>query len=177
MTFEQDPDLAAELRRGVGRDIAEEAAEDERMTAAYDRRRFDMATVAKEMANRGDRVTVVASGHTYSGLVVAAGSDHVTVEGSGQRADVRLDAGFWSIFPGNTSGLNAPVTEETMRARLAEHAEAGGIVRVALANGEIVIGRIDQVAVDHLELVDADGRTLYVPTGLVLAVVRPSDAQ
>ena len=62
MSFGQHPDLSAELRRAMGRELAEEAAEDERLTATYDRRRFDMATVGKEMVNKGSRVSVVYSG-------------------------------------------------------------------------------------------------------------------
>ena len=176
MTFEQDPDLT-ELRNSLGREMAEEAAEDERLTAAYDRRRFDLAMVAKEMVNRGSRVSVVFSGHTFSGLVVGAGPDHVTVQGAGQIADIRIDAGFWSILPGADEGGGNVAGEETLTARLAEAADRGGMVRLALAGGEIVIGRVDGVASDHVELVDADDRTLYVPAGLILAIVRSSESQ
>lgn len=181
MTFDQDPDLASELRRTMGREIAEEAAEDERLTATYDRRRFDLTTVAKEMVNRGARVSVVYSGHNFSGLVIGAGVDHVTVEGAGQVADIRLDAGFWSILPepetGGGGGRGGVATEETLSARLSEAAERGGMVRLGLAGGEIVIGTVGVVAQDHTELHDADGRALYVPTGLILAIVRSSTNQ
>lgn len=180
MTFEQNPDLASELRRAVGREIAEEAAEDERLTATYDRRRFDMTTVAKEMVNKAVRVSVVYSGHNFSGLVVGGGVDHVTVEGSGQTADIRLDAGFWSILPEPEIGTGrggAVATDETLAARLSEAADRGGMVRLALAGGELVIGTVGVVAKDHVELLDADDRALYVPTGLILAIVRSSSSQ
>lgn len=176
MSFGQHPDLSAELRRAMGRELAEEAAEDERLTATYDRRRFDMATVGKEMVNKGSRVSVVYSGHNFSGLVVGGGVDHVTVEGSGQTADIRLDAGFWSILPeGDMAASRGGVaTDETLAARLSEAAERGGTVRLGLAGGEVVIGTVGVVAADHVELVDADGRTLYVPSALILAIVRSS---
>ncbi|HEX6947513.1 MAG TPA: hypothetical protein VF246_09205 [Acidimicrobiia bacterium] len=177
MTFEQDPDLAG-LSSSLGRELAEEAAEDERLTAAYDRRRFDMAMVAKDMVNRGARVSVVFSGHTFSGLVIGGGSDHVTVEGAGQIGDIRLDAGYWSILPGaDEGGGDRVATDETIMARLAEAAERGGMVRLALAGGEIVIGRVTVVAQDHVELTDADDRALYVPGGLILAILRSSSSQ
>lgn len=177
-TFEHDPDLASELRQGVGRDWAEEAAEDERLTSVHDRRRFDMATVAKEMVNRGDRVSVVYAGHSFSGLVVACGEDHLTIEGSGQRADIRLDAGYWSILPAVPgSSPSGTATDETLSVRLAEYAESKSPLRLALAEGDMVIGRVTVVAVDHVELTDADDRALYVPLGLILGIVRSGEYQ
>jgi len=173
MTYEREPDLAG-LRSHLGRELAEEAAEDERLTAVYDRRRFDLAMVAKDLVNRGARVTVQFSGHTMSGLVTGGGADHMVIEGAGQTATVRLDAGYWSILPGAGEPTGAVATEETMTARLAEAAEQGGMVRLALPNGEVVIGRVSVVAKDHIELVDADERRLYVPTGLVLGILRSS---
>ena len=62
-------------------------------------------------------------------------------------------------------------------ARLSEAADRGGTVRFALAGGEIVIGRVAVVAGDHVELIDADDRTLYVPMGMILAIVRSSSSQ
>lgn len=177
-TFEHDPDLASELRQGAGRDLAAEAAEDERLTAVHDRRRFDMATVGKEMVNRGERVTVVYAGHTFSGRVVAGGVDHVTIEGSGQRADIRLDAGYWSILPTGQETLSpGTATEETLTARLAEYADSGSPLRLTLAEGDMVIGRVKVVAGDHVELTDADERALYVPLGLILGIVRSGEYQ
>lgn len=176
-TFDHDPDLASELRQGAGREVTEEAAEDERLTAVHDRRRFDMATVGKEMVNRGDRVTVVYAGHTFSGRVVAAGIDHVTIEGSGQRADIRLDAGYWSILPTGQELSPGTATDETLTARLAEYAELGSPLRLTLAEGEMVIGRVSVVAADHVELTDADERALHVPLGLILGIVRSGEYQ
>jgi hypothetical protein len=177
MTFDQDPEIASELRRTVGREWSEEAAEDERLTAAYDRRRFGMSLVAKEMVNRGDRVTVIFGGQDFSGQVVGGGVDHVTIEGSGQRADVLLDAGYWSILPAGGGGGGGTATEESIKARLAEYADSGVTVRLVLSGGEIVIGHVSVVASDHVELVDADDRTLYVPAGIILAIVRASSIQ
>lgn len=177
-TYDPDRDLAAELRQGAGRDWAAEAAEDEELTAVHDRRRFDMSTVGKEMVNRGDRVSVVYAGHSFSGRVVAGGIDHVTVEGSGQRADIRLDAGYWSILPvGQEVFSPGAATEETLTARLAEYAESGSPLRLALAEGEMVIGRVSVVAGDHVELTDADERALYVPMSLILGIVRSGEYQ
>lgn len=172
MTFEHDPDLAAELRQGAGREWNEEAAEDERLTALHDRRRFALRDMAKEMANRGERVTVDVSGHSLSGTVVSAGADYAVIEGSGVSAEVRLDAAFWSVIPAGVDATPGTVTEESLTARLNDHSDQGTMVRVALPNSQLVIGKVMVVAEDHIEVADADGRRLYVPLTMVLAVMR-----
>ena len=53
-----DPDLAAELRQTAGAEWAAEAAEDERLTEVLRRRKLNLGDIAKEMANRGDRISV-----------------------------------------------------------------------------------------------------------------------
>jgi len=172
MTFEQDPDLARELRQGAGREWNEEAAEDERLTALHDRRRFGLADMAKEMANRGERVTVDVSGHSLSGTVVAAGADYAVIEGSGVSSEVKLDAAFWSVIPAGIDAKPGTVTDESLSARLSDHSEQGNTVRIALPGGELVIGKVKVVATDHVEIADADGRRLFVPMTMILAVMR-----
>lgn len=172
MTFEHDPELAEQLRQGAGRELAEEAAEDERLTALHDRRRFGLMEMAKEMANKGERVSVDFGGHTFSGAVVSAGADYAAIEGSGQRSEVRLNGGYWSVIMADEGATPGTVTQEGLSARLAEHAEHGTTVRVAIPGGQLVIGRVGVVADDHIEMTDADGRRLYVPLALILAVTR-----
>lgn len=171
-TFEHDPELAAHLRDSAGRDWNEDAAEDERLTALHDRRRFGLSEMAKDMANRGERVTVEYGGHTFSGAVVAAGANYVTLEGSGLRADIRLDAGYWSVLVTDADSRPGVVSIETLTARLAEYAESGLMVRLAIPDGNLVIGKVTVVADDHIELADADGRKLYVPLKMILAITR-----
>ena len=171
-TFEHDPNLASELRDGIGRHIVEEAAEDERLTALHDRRRFGLSDVAKEMANRGDRASVEFGGHSFSGAVVSAGADYAVLEGSGLRTEVRLDAAYWSMIPAGEGSSTGTTTNESLSARLAEHAEAGTTVRIAIPGGQLVIGKVTVVSEDHIELTDADGRKLYVPLTMILAVTK-----
>ena len=106
MTFEQDPDLT-ELRNSLGREMAERQPR----TKADRRLRpspVDLAMVAKEMVNRGSRVSV-CSRVTPSAGWWSGRADHVTVQGAGQIADIRIDAGFWSILPGPTrAGATSP---------------------------------------------------------------------
>lgn len=172
-----DPDLAAELRQGAGREWAEEAAEDERLTELGRRRRLTMQDVAKEMVNRGQRASIEFSSHTFSGAVVWAGEDFATIQGAGQLCEVRLEAATWSVLAVGEPAETWPTGPESLRAALFEHAESGIVLRLSFPAGEIAIGSIDVVAGDHVEFTDADGRHLYVATERILAVIRSSEFQ
>lgn len=170
-----DPDLASELRQGAGREWNEEAAEDERLTEVHRRRRLSLSDQAKELVNRGERVSVEFSGHSFGGAVVVAGEDYVTVDGPGQTADIRLDAARWSVLHSDRPVETGAVGAESFRARLHEHSASDHVVRLALPGGDMVIGKVAVVAEDHVEVIDVDERRLLVPMRLILAVVRSSD--
>lgn len=172
-----DPDLASELRQGAGREWVEEAAEDERLTELQRRRRLTLADQAREMVNRGDRVSVEFGGHSFSGAVAVAGEDYATIEGPGQTADIKIDEARWSVLPLDQAAPSRPGGPETFRALLHQHSGSGRTVRLALPGGDMVIGAVAVVAEDHVEVNDVDGRRLIVPLKMVLAVVRSSDVQ
>jgi hypothetical protein len=176
MTFEQDPELASHLRETVARVWQQEAEEDEQLTALQDRRRLSMADLAKEMINRGDRIAVEYGGHSFTGVVVGGGADHLTVQGAGLRADIRVDAGYWSVVHTDRGETKPGVaTNETIHARLAEHADERNAVRLAIPGGDLVIGMVAVVSDDHVEITDADERHVYLPISLILAVIRSTD--
>lgn len=170
-----DPDLASELRQGAGREWNEEAAEDERLTEVHRRRRLTLADQAKELVNRGERVSVEFGGHSFGGAVVVAGEDFVTVEGPGQTADIKLEVARWSVLHSDQPAETGSGGAETFLARLHEHAASDHVVRFALPGGDMVIGKVAVVAEDHVEVNDVDERRLLVPMRLILAVVRSSD--
>lgn len=171
-----DPDLAAELRQGAGQEMAEEAAEDERLTELHRQRRMTLEDRGKEMVNRGERVSVEFGGHSFSGAVATAGSDYVTIDGPGQSADVKTAEARWSILPLDTPSDARVAGVESFQALLHDHSAAGRNVRLALPGGDMVIGSITVVADDHVQMTDVDQRQLIVPTKLILAVVRSSEA-
>ena len=173
---QNDPDLAAELRQGAGREMAEEAAEDERLTEIHRQRRMSLADRGKEMVNRGDRVTVDFGGHSFGGAVSAAGSDYVTVAGPGQTADIKLAEARWSILPLDAPSGSSVAGAESFHALLHEHSAAGSNVRLALPGGDMVIGAIVVVADEYVEVRDVDERRLIVPMKMILAIVRSSEA-
>lgn len=172
-----DPELASELRQGAGQEWMEEAAEDERLTEVHRKRGLTLADQAKELVNRGDRISVEFGGHSFSGAVATAGSDYITINGPGQAADIKLSEARWSILPNDLGGESGTVTSESFTAVLHEHSADGRIVRLALPGEDMVIGKVTVVAEDHVEMTDVDDRKLLVPMKLVLAIVRSADAQ
>lgn len=170
-----DPNLASELRRSAGQEWNEEAAEDERLTELHRRRRLTLEDVAKGFVNRGDRVSVEFSGHSFGGAVVGAGADFATIDGPGQVADIRLDTARWSVLPSDVSSESGTAGAETFRAMLHQHSSSQHVVRLALPGGDMVIGKLAVVAGDHIEVDDVDSRRLIVPLPMVLAVVRSAE--
>lgn len=170
-----DPNLASELRQGAGREWSEEAAEDERLTELHRRRRLTLSDQAKEFVNRGDRVSVEFSGHSFGGAVTKAGADYATVEGPDQAADIKLDSARWSVMTADQPAETVPVGAESFRAVLHEHSASEQVLRIALPGGDMVIGKVAVVAEDHVEVSDPDQRRLIVPMSMILAVVRSTE--
>lgn len=172
---EPDPDLAAELRQFAGREWADEAAEDERLTELLRRRRMSLQDVIADLAHRGDRVSVDFGGHTFSGAVVAGCEDSARILGPGQVADIRLDSARWSILgPGDRPARSAETIESFMATLRAVEAE-GATVRLAMAGSDVVTGQIEVVASDHVEMADLEDRRLYIPVEMILAAIRSTE--
>ncbi len=182
-TDQPDPDLAAELRERAGNEMSEEAAEEERLTELMRRRRLDMGHVLRDVSHRGDRVTAEFGGHSFSGAAAFAGEDYATVYGSGQSADVRYAAATWSVIRAEAvvgvehQAKLARGGAESFQALLKEYSAAGTRLRLALPENAVVIGSVGVVAPDHVEFNDADGRLLYIPFEVILAVIRATDFQ
>ncbi len=173
---EPDPNLAAELRQTAGAEWTAEAAEDERLTELLRRRRLTLRDIAKEMANRREKLSVEFGGHSFTGAVIGAGDDYVTVQGPGQIAEVRLERARWSILTGDGPSVEPATTAASFRAALHQHSAAETITRLTLDRGDLVIGKIIVVAADHLEVADVDERRLYVPMEIVLGTIRSIDS-
>lgn len=172
---EPDRDLAAELRQGAGREWLEEAAEDERLSERLRRRQTSLQEMMAELAARGDRVSLEFGGHAFSGSIVEVGSDFATILGPGQVADVRLETAKWSILVSADPAEPQNRGVESLVALLKLYEAEGTNLRLALPDGDIVIGQISVVASDHVEVADVDERLLYVPLGLILGIIRSTD--
>ncbi len=171
-----DPELAAELRQGPGREWSEEAAEDERLTELFRRRRLSLDDIMRGFAQQGARVSVDAGGHNISGLLTAAGNDYAILEGAGQITEIRYQAGAWSVIPTEQRTPDGPImTAPTFQARLHEHATARTRLQLVLPEGSTITGVIEVVATDHLEFTDVDQRRFYIPLNRILGASRSTN--
>src|SRR5690606_26592292 len=121
--------LARQLREGAGRELREEAAEDETLTEIQRRRHRDLADVARIAMHRGDRVLVSGAGLHLAHPVTAVGDDYLTMETDDGAVDVSLASVVMSV-ESRSSGGRSGVPSTTFRARLAEHEQSGAEVEV-----------------------------------------------
>lgn len=174
MTQENIPEeeLVSYLRQEAGREMAEEAAEEERLTETMRQRSLDFKGVAEEAAHAGQRGTAEFDGKVHSGPIVGTGNDYLTLRLADQEADVYLPSAVWSFT--DFEGDKPPSVKSgmSMKGRLGEHAAAGARVRVEVGGGNALMGTIKAVTDDHVRMEDADGRDVYVGLDQVRAVIR-----
>ncbi len=164
-----DPELESVLRE-AGREMIEEAAEDERLTELLRRRRLEMSDLALEWVHRGQRVRAEAGTQTFSGQVVFAGSDYVTIERVEDQVAVRLDRATWTLEPDHGEGREQTGAATSLKAWLSELAASGDLVRLVVAEGRALVGSVAVVAADQVE-VRQDHLIVLVPADLILAVI------
>ncbi|HLF61676.1 MAG TPA: hypothetical protein VI980_10925 [Acidimicrobiia bacterium] len=171
--MEEQPNPDQELEsvlREAGRELTEEAAEDERLTELLRRRRLALADLALEWVHRGQRVRAEAGTQTFSGQVVFAGTDYVTIERIEDQVALRLDRATWTLEPEHGEGHEQTGGATSLKARLSEIAATGETVRLIIAEGRALVGSVVVVAADQVE-VRQDHLNVVVPIDLVLAVV------
>gem|GEM_PF-1173218 len=168
-----DREIEEQLRQGAGREWIEEAAEDEQLTELLRRRRLNLSERALELVHRGERVRAETGSQTFTGRVIYAGSDFATVDRGDDHVDVVLDAATWVVEPSTSGGLEQGGEPLSFRGRLAETASGPGAVRMIVADGRALIGSIEVVATDHIEMTQ-DGNKLVVPIRQIVAVIRPT---
>jgi hypothetical protein len=170
-----EQEIEAQLRHGpAAREWIEEAAEDERLTELMRRRRLDLGGRALELVHRGERVRAETQGQTFSGQVVYAGSDFGTIDRGEDLVEVVFGSATWAVEPATSGGREQSGTPLSFRARLAEIAASGAQVRLVIADGRAIVGSIDVVATDHVEITQ-DGKPIVIPLRLISAVIRPND--
>ncbi|MGH8913342.1 MAG: hypothetical protein ACRDZM_02375 [Acidimicrobiia bacterium] len=166
-----DKEIEAHLRQGVGRDWVEEAAEDEQLTELLRRRRLDLGERALELVHRGERVRAETGTQTFTGQVVYAGSDFATIDRGDDIVEVALGAATWAVEASMSGGHEQSGEPLSLKARLAEIAATAETVRLMVADGRALIGSIEVVATDHVEM-SQDGNTVIVPIRMIVALVR-----
>jgi hypothetical protein len=168
-----DPEIEAHLRQGAGREWLEEAAEDEQLTELMRRRRLGFGDRARELVHRGQRARAEVGAQTFSGQLIYAGADFGTLDRGEDLVEVVLDAAVWTVERGEAGGHEQIGDPLTFKARLAEVATSGSQVRVIVADGRVILGSVELVAADHVEM-SQDGNTILIPTRLIVAVIRPN---
>jgi hypothetical protein len=149
----------------------EEAAEDEKLTELLRRRRLDLSGRVLELVHRGERVRAETGAHTFSGRVAYAGADFASIDRGDDVVELVLDSAVWTVERSETGGNEQSGDKLTFRARLAEIAARVEPVRVVVVDGRAIVGSVDVVATDHIEL-SQDGNTIVVPIRQVVAVIR-----
>jgi hypothetical protein len=189
---ELDPETRAldrELRERVGGEFRTEAEEGERLAARAAQRARDLAAVASELRDRGDRVAVDVAGRTYLGHVVHVGADLLQLRtrpsppgvrdvsgeplGAGSVVDVHLAAPvvLRVVQRAREGGHGPQPGPATFRARLLELELADAVVELtAEAVAGAARGRVAAVARDHLVLLDEDATPWFVPLATITTV-------
>jgi len=161
-------ELGSELRRRMGAEIRDEAEEIERLADLQRRRRSSLGEVARSAMHRGDSVTVTIGQRSWKGTLRAVGDDYLRLESGRVVLEAPLGEGVLSTEPSRSGGHSGKPASATWRARLAEIAAEQTAVHVLVRGSEEVVGRIEVVATDHLEV--AAEYPTYIPLRLVEAI-------
>jgi hypothetical protein len=166
-----DPELESVLRE-AGREMIAEAAEDERLTELLRRRRQSLADLALEWVHRGQWVRAELGSQTFSGRVVFAGSDFLTLEREEDHVAIPLHRATWTLEPDSTSGSEQLAAASSLKARLAELESTGEVIRLLVGDGRALVGSVAVVAADQVEI-SQDRHSVMVPLEQVGAVIIP----
>jgi hypothetical protein len=167
-----DPDdfeeLGSELRRRMGAEIREEAEEIEHLADLQRRRRSSLIDVAHAAMHRGDSVTIDIGERSWKGTLRAVGEDYLQLTTSQIVIECPSAAVVLTSERSRVGGHSGKPASATWRARLAEIAADEKTVQIVVRDSEDVVGRIEVVATDHLE-VSGENPT-YIPLGLIVAI-------
>ncbi len=166
-------ELGQELRQKVAGEFRRTAEEDEFAARKIHLRSRDLGAIAHEVLSRGDQVEVIAEGLRMRGSVVHAKGTVATIEGpAGTRLDVNLAAPLIiHVVDHSTAGGRSrdPFGSDSFLARLRELEIDEARVRI-IANGEVVIGRLEAVGTDHVMVIGNDQLPWYISLHAIVAV-------
>ena len=170
MTWHSDDfeELGSELRRRLGAEIRDEAEEIEQLADLQRRRRSSLNDVATAAMHRGDSVTIAIGERSWKGALQAVGEDYLRL-GTGQVVvECPSAAAIITTERSRVGGHSGRPASATWRARLAEIAADEKTVQIVLRDSEDVVGQIEVVATDHLEV--SGENPSYIPLSLVVAI-------
>lgn len=166
---EEFEELGSELRRRIGSELRDEAEEVERLSELGRRRKSTLRDVAQTAMNRGDSVTITLGSRHWKGTLRAVGEDYLRLE----TGEFVVECSFASVLMlterARTGGQSGRPPSATWRARLAELAADETLIRILVAGNDDIEGRIELVAIDHVEI--AGPIPSYVPLDRIEAII------
>jgi hypothetical protein len=153
-----------------------EAEDAGREAAVLQMRRRELADVAIELMGRGDTTSVAAGERSFTGIVIHAAGDLMTLETTDAFVDFNLDAGpvISPVERARTGGRSPRSGPESFAAMLMELESGQDAVEVGLA-GQVrasLSGHLRVTARDHVVFVDQAQREWFVPLGRIAYVIR-----
>jgi hypothetical protein len=177
----EDQDLSAdpELREAEVEFLSEarlDQEQAERDAAALAMRTRELADVAFELMSRGDLVSVAVGDRSFTGKVIYAAGDLMTVQTAEPTVDFNLAAAVLiSVTERAREGGVAPGEGPgSFRGRLMEWERAPEPVELGLADParQVLKGDVRAAAEDHVVFVDTSGREWFVPSTSVAYLAR-----
>lgn len=169
-----DPELAA-INRSLQRELREEAEELESIVEESELRARDFAFVAREIRNSGDEVSITTSHRVFTGTVVYAAGDFVTVLTHEFEVDIHLEdiAYMRRVRKGRRGGRPAGDGPGTFEMRLLERQSHIHNVEIGFRQiDSTLFGRITAVSQDHAIVVDSNRSECAVPIAGMSYVIR-----
>src|SRR6266571_8221450 len=158
---------------GAARLEAEDAGRD---AALLQMRRRELADVASELMGRGDTTAVAAGDRSFTGTVIHAAGDLMTLESTDAFVDINLDAGpVISVVERARAGGRSPRSgPDSFAARLMELESGKGAVDVGLVGQAhpSLSGHVRVTARDHVVFVDRGGHEWFLPLARIAYVIR-----
>lgn len=175
-----DDELAEELERDPELEQAEadflstarlEEEQAEREAAQLGMRTRELADVARELMSRGDLVSVRVGERVFTGRVIYAAGDLMTVQTADPTVDFNLAAPLLISVTerARSGGMPAGEGPGSFRGRLMEWERTPEPLELGLvdpARGALK-GQIRVAAKDHIAFVDTTGREWFVPSASV----------
>lgn len=172
-----DPSLAA-INRSIHREFREEAEEIEAIVNESELRARRIADVAREHRNRGDFVTLATPHRDFSGYIVYAAGDFVTLSFEDLEVDVALaHISFFKVMPSmnqrsraGKAGTDGPGTFEM---RLVERISPRERIEIGFAlRSESLYGHMTATGQDHIIIVDEQHNEWVIPYSAIAFVAR-----
>ncbi len=166
--WREDPELrelGRELRQRVGGEFRGEAEESERAAAVAAARARSLAQIAVSLRDRGDLVAVGIGRKLFTGTVVYAGADFLSLRTPGRIVHCSLERAITLrvVDRGSTGGIGPGRGPRTFRGRLLElELDVHEVELGAAVLGDVQRGRITAVGRDHVVFRCSDGDEWYV---------------